>query len=244
MASSQLAHKLLAVTGRVPAQAKKFSAEIGQGIKRANAIRQQAALQTLQRELDIMLARVGQVIRQAKARVFEGNTHGEGKLVSLFEPDTEIIRKGKASKPTEFGKLVKVQEAENQIITAYQVYEQRPSDCDLLVPAVAMHEQRLERVPELDAGDAGFYSAGGETQAHEMGVKRISIPNHSTKSAEAPASSETALVPQRAEVENRLRRKNQRTRVQLGFEMLEDAAVVVCTVANYLQNADKSLTEL
>jgi len=29
----------------------------------------------IQRELDIMLARVGQVIRQTKARVFEGNTH-------------------------------------------------------------------------------------------------------------------------------------------------------------------------
>ena len=176
--------KLLAVTGRVIAQAKKFSAEISQGIKRTGEIRQQVALQALHRELETMLARVGQVIRQTKARVFEGNTRIEGKLVSLFEPDTEIIRKGKASKPTEFGKLVKLQEAENQIITAYQVYEQRPSDRDLLVAAVTIHQQRLERVPELVAGDAGFYSAGGETQAYEMGVKRISIPNHSTKSAE------------------------------------------------------------
>ena len=40
-------------------------------------------------------------------------------LVSIFEPTTEIIRKGKASKPTEFGKMVKIQEGENQIITDY-----------------------------------------------------------------------------------------------------------------------------
>ncbi len=40
-----------------------------------------------------------------------------GKLVSLFEPRTEIIRKGKAGKPNEFGKLVQVQEAENQMVT-------------------------------------------------------------------------------------------------------------------------------
>ena len=138
-------------------QAKKFSTEIGQGIKQARSILQQA-------------------------RVFDRNTHAEGKLVSLFEPDTEIIRKGKASKPTEFGKLVKIQEAENQIIIAYEVYAQRPNDHDLLVPAVALHEQRLERVPELVAGDAGFYSAHGEPQVLEMGVKRISIPNHSSKS--------------------------------------------------------------
>jgi hypothetical protein len=47
------------------------------------------------------------------------------------------------------------------------------------VPAVALHEQRLERVPELVAGDAGFSSAHGEMPAHDLRVKRISIPNHS-----------------------------------------------------------------
>src|SRR6516164_1120659 len=116
--------KLLEVTQRVTGQAKKFSTEISQGIKRASELLPQAALQALQRELDTMVVRVGQVIRQTQARVFDGNTHAEGKLVSLFEPDTEIIRKGKASKPTEFGKLVKIQEAENQIIIAYEVYAQ------------------------------------------------------------------------------------------------------------------------
>ena len=48
------------------------------------------------------------------------------KLVSIFEPTTEVIRNGKASKPTEFGKMVKIQEAENQIITCYSVYEKGP----------------------------------------------------------------------------------------------------------------------
>ena len=49
-------------------------------------------------------------------------------------PHTEIIRKGKAGKPTEFGKMVKIQEAEQQIVTHYEVYDQRPSDSDLLIP--------------------------------------------------------------------------------------------------------------
>ena len=39
-----------------------------------------------------------------------------------------MIRKGKASRPTEFGKLVKLQEAENQIIVDYEVYARRPND--------------------------------------------------------------------------------------------------------------------
>jgi IS5 family transposase len=176
--------KLVELTRRVVGQAKKFSAEIGQGIKRAADVLQQATLQGLRRELDAFISLVQQVIRQTTARVFDGNTRAEGKLVSIFEPDTEIIRKGKASKPTEFGKMVKLQEAENQIIIAYEVYDQRPNDKDLLVPAVQIHEQRLDRAPELVAGDAGFYSAQGEAEVQNMGVKRVSIPNHSTKSPE------------------------------------------------------------
>jgi hypothetical protein len=42
------------------------------------------------------------VMCQARARIFAGDTHAEGKIVSIFEPSTEVIRKGKASKPTEF----------------------------------------------------------------------------------------------------------------------------------------------
>ena len=44
----------------------------------------------MQKELEIMLGRVKPVRRQARARVFGGNTHVEGKLASTFEPSTEI----------------------------------------------------------------------------------------------------------------------------------------------------------
>ncbi|MGB8582001.1 MAG: ISNCY family transposase [Candidatus Sulfotelmatobacter sp.] len=176
--------KLVEATGRVVGQAKKFSSEIAQHVKRAAEVPQQAKLEALGRQLDDVLPRVRQVMRQTRARLFGGNTRMEGKLVSIFEPETEIIRKGKASKPTEFGKMVKIQEAENQIVIAYQVYEQRSDDKALLVPAVQIHQQRLGRLPVIVAADAGFYSAQGEAKLQDSGVKRISIPNHSTKSAD------------------------------------------------------------
>jgi transposase, IS5 family len=131
-----------------------------------------------------MVPRVQQVMRQTKARVFAGDTHAEGKIVSLFEPTTEVIRKGKAGKPTEFGKMVKLQEAENQIVIAYEVYDQRPADSDLLIAAVATHQAALGRTPHLVAADAAFYSAKNETAAKAKGVKRICIPNRSSKSLE------------------------------------------------------------
>jgi IS5 family transposase len=146
--------------------------------------KKQKDLGSLREHLSVMAGRVRQMVQQTKVRIFDGVTQLPGKIVSLFEPHTEIIRKGKASKPTEFGKLVKIQEAENQIITDYAVYAERPSDSELLVGAVETHEQRLGCTPRLIAADAGFYSAKNEAIAHDKGVKRVCIPNRSTKSAE------------------------------------------------------------
>ena len=176
--------KLLNATSRVVGQAKRFSKEIVGGTKRARSVLQQLALEGLRQELDAMVPLVKQVMKQTRARIFRGDTHTEGKLLSVFEPSTEIIRKGKAGKPNEFGKMVKLQEAENQIITDYQVYPQRPYDSDLLVAAIETHQALLGRAPRLVAADAAFYSLRNEAAAKAKGVKRVCIPNRSTKSPE------------------------------------------------------------
>lgn len=175
--------RLLSATSRVVGQAKRFAREIGAGVKRSGDVLQQAALDGWRTELDTFVPRVQQVMRQTRARIFGGDTHVEDKLLSLFEPTTEVIRKGKAGKPNEFGKMVKLQEAEQQIITAYVVYEQRPSDADLLIPALDAHAQTFGRVPRLVAGDAGFYSLKNEAAAHAKGVTRVCVPSPSTKDA-------------------------------------------------------------
>ncbi len=53
-----------------------------------------------------------------------------------------------------------------------------------MIPALDTHEQLLGRTPHLITADAGFFSAHNEAAAHARGVKRVSIPNRSTKSAE------------------------------------------------------------
>jgi transposase, IS5 family len=176
--------KLLDATGRVLDQAQRFAQEVRDGVKSAANRLRQAVLAGLRGKLETMAPRLQQVIRQTKARVFAGDTHAEGKIVSLFEPATEVIREGKAGKPTEFGKMVKLQEAENQIVIAYEVYDERPSDSDLLIAAIETHEAKLGCTPRLVAADAGFYSAKNDAAAKAMGVKRVCIPNRSTKSAE------------------------------------------------------------
>jgi hypothetical protein len=101
----------------------------------------------------------------------------------IFEPSTEVIRKGKASRPTEFGKLVKLQEAENQIIVDYEVYARRPNDSDLLMPAIEVHAAKLGCIPRLVAAGAGFYfrkeRGCSEDQRRQAGLP----PNRGSKGA-------------------------------------------------------------
>jgi transposase, IS5 family len=176
--------KLLNSTSRVVGQAKQFSKQIVEGVKRSTNILQQLALEGLRQELDAMVPRVKRVMKQTRARIFCGDTRTEGKILSLFEPSTEIIRKGKAGKPNEFGKVVKLQEAEDQIVIDYEVYDRRPNDSDLLIGAIETHQARLGRTPRLVAADAAFYSIKNEAAAKAKGVKRVCIPNRNTKSTE------------------------------------------------------------
>jgi transposase, IS5 family len=176
--------RLLDSTSRVVGQAKQFSEQIAAGVKRATNAVELLKLEGLRHQIDEMVPRVKQVMKQTQARIYRGDTRYEGKLLSVFEPSTEIIRKGKAGKPNEFGKMVKLQEAENQIVIDFEVYDARPNDADLLLPAIDIHQAALGRLPHLVAADAAFYSGKNETVAKARGVKRVCIPNRSTKSIE------------------------------------------------------------
>lgn len=167
---------LLRLTRQILNDAKGVMAEIER--------RRKPPLRALGKGLETMASRVRQVVKQAKARIFDGVTQLPGKIVSLFEPHSEIIRKGKASKPTEFGKLVQLTEAENQIVTRYDVFDQRPSDRELLTSAVEAQIQTLGRAPLLVTADAGYYAQVHEQAVQELGVKRVAVPNRNARSAE------------------------------------------------------------
>jgi IS5 family transposase len=90
--------RLLNSTSRVVGQAKRFAAEVADGTKRCRNVRKQIALEGLRNDLEEMLPLVRRVMHQTRQRIFHGNTRTEGKILSVFEPSTEIVRKGKASK--------------------------------------------------------------------------------------------------------------------------------------------------
>jgi transposase, IS5 family len=151
------------------------------GITRA-VIRQAEAAATRPRreplavQLSITLELVKRVVAQTRARVLRGDVHFPGKVVSLFESHTEIIRKGKLAKPTEFGRLVKIQEAEAQFITDYEVCERGQADRALWAPSLDRHIALFDHAPRLAVADGGFASRSNERAAQDRGVRHVVLP--------------------------------------------------------------------
>ena len=139
-------------------------------------------LQRAQDGLTAMRPLVQRVVDQTRARVLGGDTHVPGKILSLFERHTVTIRKGKISKPNEFGNLVTIQEAEHQIVTAFDIHVGRPADVTLWTPALDRHQAIFGRAPDLAAGDRGFSSARNEQAAIDRGVRRVVLPRSGPKS--------------------------------------------------------------
>jgi transposase, IS5 family len=81
--------QLLHTTRQILNDAKRVSDEVDHLPRR-----RKTRMRRLRAQLETMADRVRSVVRQTKGRIFGGLTKLPGKLVSLFEPHTEIIRKG------------------------------------------------------------------------------------------------------------------------------------------------------
>ena len=173
--------KLMATTRAVVRDAATMSRRLGQR-RRTASRRVRPILEQAQDQLRQMRPLVQRVLAQTRARILGGDTHVPDKVLSLFEPHTETIRKGKIATPNEFGKLVTIQESEHQIITAFDVHTKRPADSTLWEPALDRHQAIFGRAPDLAAADRGFSSGRNERVAIERGVRRVILPWRGPKS--------------------------------------------------------------
>lgn len=173
--------QLMATTRAVVREAATMVRRIGQRLRTARP-HVQSTLHRAQIRLRQLRPLVTRVLAQTRARIIGGDTHVPDKVLSIFEPHTETIRKGKIATPNEFGKLVTIQESEHQIITAYEVHTRRPADVTLWTPALDRHLAIFGRAPDLAAADRGFSSASNERVAIERGVRRVILPRRGAKS--------------------------------------------------------------
>jgi IS5 family transposase len=134
------------------------------------------------------------VIDQTRRRVIQGEqVPAEEKVYSIFEPHTDLIKRGKVRKPLEFGHKVFLAESAQGLITDYQVLEGNPADTSHVRASLERHQELFGCAPDLYAADRGFHSTENLDECEKAGVSQVSIPQRGgQKTAEREALERTS----------------------------------------------------
>jgi IS5 family transposase len=135
------------------------------------------AVQAVVAEVEQVLPLVRVVVSTAERANVKGETVPAAERVfSLFEPHTELIRRGKARKPVEFGHMVMLSQTREKFISDYEVMEHRLSDPELTEVCVDRHERLFGGPPEGMTADMGFNPKAETREAVEARVGTLAIP--------------------------------------------------------------------
>lgn len=127
-------------------------------------------------ELERYTPIVERIIGQARRRVLEGEqVPATEKVYSLFEEHTELLKRGKAGKPIEFGHKALIVQTGQKFISHYQALPVRCEDKDLLTGAVRTHQKCFKRKTQVLAADKGFYESREQLAKLRRDIRTVSI---------------------------------------------------------------------
>jgi transposase, IS5 family len=169
--------KLIAITQQTQAQAEKVCTRLRS--------RPECAAQRLVEQFERFLPRISQGVSQSVRRVIDGEVvPAKEKILSLFEPHTQVIVRHKVGRPVEFGRKLWLEEVEGGVISGYRLLDEPGQDYAYLEATLAEHRRRFGRPPWLLAGDRGVSSPKNERLARAAGVRRVVLPGDGRGSAQ------------------------------------------------------------
>lgn len=147
------------------------------------------AWQAVAAELEGFLPAMATTVEQARRRVVQRETVPAAERVfSIFEPHTELIKRGRRGKPVEFGHAVLLCQTREKFISDYEVFEERPADCSLTASVIDRHEKLFGETPEVLAADKGFCPAAEEYAELKERIDTLAIPRRMRDFADAVMS--------------------------------------------------------
>ena len=183
--------KLLAITEQVLANADRAAEAIR--YSRGNSADETLTLASIYAEIKEYCQLGLRVVDQTRRRVIEQEqVPSAEKLYSIFEPHTDLIKRGKVNKPIEFGHKVFLAESAHGLITQYRLLKGNPSDENHVKPTLDNHKDAFGFPPDVFAGDRGFDSENNQKECIQAGVACPSIPQRGgQKTAERTALEKT-----------------------------------------------------
>jgi IS5 family transposase len=142
-------------------------------------------LEGILQEINRVLPLSARVVDQARRRIMQGErVPNEEKLFSLVEPHTELLLRGKAGKPVEFGHMIQIQQVGGKFITDYTVFPKRPVEPALIDAALENHRELFGTYPSTLATDKGYYESMDALDDLEKKVAIVSIAKKGRRTAE------------------------------------------------------------
>lgn len=177
---------LIGITERVVAAARAVVARVP--APRGDVL-SGATVAALKQQLTSYCDLGDRVLRQTRRRVLQGEqVPTDEKVYSIFEPHTDLIKRGKERTPIEFGHKVFLAESGHGLITQYQVLTGNPADQDHVTPSLTRHATIFHQAPDLYSSDRGFFNESNLNACRTAGVKLTCIPQSGGKrSAEREA---------------------------------------------------------
>ena len=131
--------------------------------------------------VDRMLAQVPEVITQAHERLIgDRSVPSEQKLLSIYEPDLNVIVRGKAGKEVEFGNTLFLAESVQGLILDWELYRQKaPSEWRQLQESIE-RQNAFDLPTEIDAAcaDRGFSAKAGKAALEASGIYDAVCPRN------------------------------------------------------------------
>ena len=141
--------------------------------------------------LKTFIQRTEQVCDTARRRVLRGEAvPNEEKLFSMFEPHTQLYKRGKAGEPVQFGRLMLVYEDAAGFITHHHVMPRDAKDQDVVVEQTRILQDRLEGQIEEASFDRGFHSPENQERLAEI-IAYPCLPKKGAKQSAHQHASET-----------------------------------------------------
>lgn len=154
-----------------------------------------ALVKGLQQEIGHYCQLATKVIGQTRRRVLDGEAvPTQDKIYSIFEPHTDLIKRGKAQKPVEFGHKVFLAESAQGLITDYRVLDGNPADSTQVAASLERHQETFHHAPKVYAADRGFFSSENVNELKQSGVIEVSIPQRGGIKTEEQQKLETSAV--------------------------------------------------
>lgn len=122
-------------------------------------------------QIENVLAQVPAIVKQAHERIIGGRkVANKDKILSLYDPDVQVIKRGKSNAEVEFGNNLWIGENNDGFIVDYLLEKEKTSDSKQVDSAVTRLVEEQSLPIKSVWGDRGLYSADNQKSLESRGI--------------------------------------------------------------------------